>query len=131
MRKHTIISLLAMICCMGILLSGCQLVSRITGDSNQQDEPQTTTLSDKDIEMIADTLSAEITDRGVENIVAHLNNLQTGSLDNVKLILEDDQKKLDITTKAGREFAVLINNNYHVEAIMDVQKGEWVVKSEK
>ena len=131
MRKHTIISLLAMICCMGILLSGCQLVSRITGDSNQQDEPQTTTLSDKDIEMIADTLSADKTDGGVENIVAHLNNLQTGSLDNVKLILEDDQKKLDITTKVGREFVVLINNNYHVEAIMDVQKGEWVVKSEK
>ncbi len=131
MKKRLIILTIAAL----ISVSAC---SNANGNSEiiqaevQEDYQSTSQESDDDNRvMIAEALGVEKDSRNIRFILNGINTVGMGRLQSARMLESDGQKILSIVAEDGTEYQMYLSESRNMEAVQNLDTGEWPIQSEQ
>ncbi len=79
--------------------------------------------------IIAKALGVFTWSSGVKSILSSLDTINAGRIQSAELTKENDDRYLDIVTEDDKRYRIYLSKNNNVEAVKDLDTGEWPVKS--
>ncbi len=81
--------------------------------------------------IIAEALGVEENQRNIKFILGHLNTIGVVQVTKAELAEENGEAVLDLESDNQKKYRVYLSGSGSVEAIKDLDTGEWLIKSEK
>ena len=121
MKKWVIVLALSVLCSM----SACSNSNTNSiSDSGQNDVANNRTI-------IAEAIGIEENDRKMRFILSTLNTINAGQIQSAEAAEEDGEKVINIVAEDGTNYCIYLSSSGSVEAVKNLDTGEWPVKSER
>lgn len=139
MKKWVIIWILIILCC----ISACSNKSidnadSINGISDIADSHDAVDGDEEEIEVdainrtiIAEALGVEEENRNIRFILNSLNTIGTGKVQSADATEIDGEKVINLIAEDGTEYRIYLSRRGSVEAIKNLDTGEWPVQSKR
>lgn len=131
MKKRLIILTIAAL----ISVSACSNAngnSEIIQTEVQEDYQSTSQESDDDNRaMIAEALGVEKDSRNIRFILNGINTVGMGRLQSARMLESDGQKILSLVAEDGTEYQMYLSESGNMEAVQNLDTGEWPIQSEQ
>lgn len=113
--------------------------TEVTTEATEESEAETTTTKeepDEDTELhnriiLAEALGWHDNNPSLKYFIAHLRNIEAGKIQSAERFESDNDKYLKVIAEDGTEFWILLTSGDSVDAIKNVNTGEWVVQSRR
>lgn len=131
MKKRLIILTIAAL----ISVSACSNAngnSEIIQTEVQEDYQSTSQESDDGNRvMIAEALGVEKDSRNIRFILNGINTVGMGQLQSARMLESDGQKILSLIAEDGTEYQMYLSESGNLEAVQNLDTGEWPIQSEQ
>lgn len=118
MKKWVIVLALSVLCSM----SAC-------GNADGDEEKMQVDANNRTI--IAEAVGIEENDRKMHFILSTLNTISAGQIQSAEAAEEDGEKVINIVVEDGTNYCIYLSGSGSVEAVKNLDTGEWPVKSER
>ena len=81
--------------------------------------------------IIAEAVGIEENDRSMRFILSALDTINAGQIQSAEAAEEDGEKVINIVAGDGTNYCIYLSGSGSVEAVKNLDTGEWPVKSEK
>ncbi len=81
--------------------------------------------------IIAEAVGIEENDRKMRFILSTLDTISAGQIQSAEAAEEDGEKVINIVAEDGTNYCIYFSGSGSVEAVKNLDTGEWVVKSER
>ena len=81
--------------------------------------------------IIAEAVGIEENDRTMRFILSTLDTISAGQIQSAETAEEDGEKVINLVAEDGTNYCIYLSGNGSVEAVKNLDTGEWPVKSEK
>ncbi|MDE6750593.1 MAG: hypothetical protein K2K21_16260 [Lachnospiraceae bacterium] len=135
MKKWVIVLALSILCSMSacsnkntnnISDSGQNDVANEVSDESGSDEVDANNRT-----IIAEAVGIEENDRNMRFILSTLNTISAGQIQSAEVVEEDGEKVINLVAEDGTNYCIYLSGSGSVEAVKNLDTGEWSVKSER
>ena len=81
--------------------------------------------------IIAEAVGIEENDRKMRFILSTLDTISSGQIQSAEAVEEDGEKVINIVVEDGTNYCIYLSSSGSVEAVKNLDTGEWAVKSER
>lgn len=81
--------------------------------------------------IIAEAVGIEENDRTMRFILSTLDTISAGQIQSAETAEEDGEKVINLVAEDGTNFCIYLSGSGSIEAVKNLDTGEWPVKSEK
>lgn len=81
--------------------------------------------------IIAEAVGIEENDREMRFILSTLDTISAGQIQSAEVAEEDGEKVINIVAGDGTNYCIYLSSSGSVEAVKNLDTGEWLVKSER
>lgn len=102
-----------------------------TGTAAETAESEESEVDRNNKKIIADALGVEENARNIRFIMNSLNTIPVGRIQSALLTKENGEDVLDLTTEDQKSYRVYLTGSKKVDAVKDLETGEWLITSER
>lgn len=81
--------------------------------------------------IIAEAVGIEENDRKMRFILSTLNTISAGKIQSAEAVEDDGEKAINLVAEDGTNYCIYLSRSGSVEAVKNLDTGEWPVKSER
>ena len=81
--------------------------------------------------IIAEAVGIEENDRTMRFILSTLDTISAGQIQSAETVEEDGEKVINLVAEDGTNYCIYLSRSGSIEAVKNLDTGEWPVKSEK
>lgn len=81
--------------------------------------------------IIAEAVGIEENDRKMRFILSTLNTISAGQIQSAEAVEDDGRKVINLVAEDGTNYCIYLSRSGSVEAVKNLDTGEWPVKSER
>lgn len=127
MKKRLIILTIAAL----ISVSACSNVNDETEPIQEEVQDTSQESDDGNRVMIAEALGVEKDSRNIRFILNGINTVGMGRLQSARMVESDGQKILSLVAEDGTEYQMYLSESGNMEAVQNLDTGEWPIQSEQ
>lgn len=125
MKKWVIVLALSVLCGM----SACS--NRNTNNISDSGQNDVANVDANNRTIIAKAVGIEENDRKMRFILSTLNAINAGQIQSAEAAEEDGEKVINLVVEDGTNYCIYLSGSGSVEAVKNLDTGEWPVKSER
>lgn len=135
MKKLIVVFVFSVLCC----LYGCKAEDSVADSTNAESDNSTVSMPggegadvyEANRSIIAHALNIDENERCLRFILNCLNTIDVGQLQEAELVTENGEKALVVVAAKKTNYQVYLTQGNSVEAVKDLDTGEWLVQSDR
>lgn len=129
MKKRIVVFVFMLLCCMCACGKGNK--GQETGTVNTNPESETANADEYNRSVIAEAFDGEEDSRNIKFILSSLETIGAGRIQSAECTEVDGESVLHLVAEDGTEYRIYLSESGNVEAVENLNTGEWPLQSDK